>query len=202
MGNRLNIIDTAVGALVPTSGVTRVVQDGRIATNVPVGEQLASILDLYNFSSSFSLSAWYYQTADNDINYIVAYELTGDYKYYLHVQSDSWNAKFTVQDDLTNGITAEFGASGYNNGEWVFLVGVYNAQAGTVGVSVNGATLVTEPISNPIIDKSGGTLYVGRSGNSTVDFYVDDICIHGRALTQTEIELLYNGGNGREFPFG
>lgn len=201
MGNRLNVIDNAVGVLVPTSGVTRTVASGRIATSVPVGEQLESTDSLYNFSNSFSISAWYYQVLDNDLNYIASHTSISTNKYYLHTQSDSWNPKFAVQDSAFNVVVAEAGFA-YNNGEWVFLVGVYDQANGLVGISANGATLVTQPILNPILDLPGGTFKVGQIGVSTVDFYIDDVAIHSKALTQTEIELLYNGGNGQSFPFG
>lgn len=200
MGNRLNVIDTSVGILVPTSGVARTVVGERIATSVPVGEQLESTDSLYNFSNSFSISAWYYQVLDNDLNYIASHTSISTNKYYLHTQSDSWNPKFAVQDSAFNVVVAEAGFT-YNNGEWVFLVGVYDKAAGLVGISVNGATLVTQAISNPIIDLPDGTFKVGQIGVSTVDFYIDDVTVHGRALTQTEISMLYNGGNGRQFPY-
>ena len=69
------------------------------------------------------------------------------------------------------------------------------------GVYVNGVwyAIANHPFNNPQTSNS----YLGRFGSSESlnDVYVDEIGIWKRALSQGEVDELYNSGNGLSYPF-
>lgn len=82
-------------------------------------------------------------------------------------------------------------------GSWVNYVFVYTTSGGNgYNIYLNGSFL--EKLS------TGGQLQfnqIGRSGNFSMEGYIDEIGIWSRALTTDEITELYNNGSGLQYPF-
>jgi hypothetical protein len=85
--------------------------------------------------------------------------------------------------------------------EFVFVAAVFDYPAGEIRLSLNAGTPVTVPFPGPINAGGTSTLQVLAGNGVLADMYVDELGLWGKALTATEIGLLYHGGAGRTHPF-
>ena len=91
-------------------------------------------------------------------------------------------------------------ASALSTGTWYFVAGEWDGT--NIKLSLNGATFQTTSFAGPINSNTQpfDVGLISGSGNP-LDGNIDEVGIWmGRALTQTEVGQLYNGGAG--LPFG
>lgn len=92
--------------------------------------------------------------------------------------------------------------------KWTFYASTFDNSTKTVKVYINGELVNTlnETNANAIVRTSTNDLYIGRNGSSSVYFIkgeLDDIRIYNRALSDFEIQSLYNesGQNSNQESF-
>jgi len=116
------------------------------------------------------------------------------YQYHLGVTGDSYTppAKFTFCESVGGELSfVKTEASFWEADNWYFLVGTYDGSY--VKLYVNGELIGSESASGSI-DYYGQNAYIAKFSN--VDSFtpgtIDDIRIYDRALSESEIQQLYN----------
>lgn len=98
---------------------------------------------------------------------------------------------------------AIFGGEHYFlSGEWYFVYAYHDVHEDEIGISVNNGPVNTLAYNGGV---RNGTSYLrlGSIGASQYfDGELDEWAIWDRTLTPQELEYLYNGGEGRAYPFG
>jgi hypothetical protein len=85
-------------------------------------------------------------------------------------------------------------------GTWYFLAAYHDSVNNVIGISLNGATVVTEPYAHGSYDENSA-FRLGFDGSSFMDGLMEDVGFWKRVLTQSEIVELYNGGAGRTYDY-
>lgn len=85
---------------------------------------------------------------------------------------------------------------------WYFIAAWWDADAGEIGISVNGGAAVTKPMSASFSE--AGQFALGASESTTWSWLgdLDEIGVWTRTLSGAEITALYNAGAGLQYPFG
>ena len=114
----------------------------------------------------------------------------------------------TIGFKLTNacgGLMARYGATPLVTGTWYHVAGVYDAQAKTMDVYLNGRPdngFLLGPVTGSQLS-SRSSVYVGRRPMETFEFAgsIDDVRIYSSALTKTEIVAVMSGKALDSLPF-
>jgi hypothetical protein len=163
-----------------------------------------------NVDQSFSVSYWmYWEDQDtNAFQSIVAKmgSANPDSRSYMNGPANDYRSRFFTYEEAAEGGSSNslYSTTYMNENEWYHIVHVYDHSVsdGTKYVYVNGeleATVTTTAVES--INSSDTRLTIGNRDNvSTSQAYegiLDSIAIWDRALTDTEVLRLYNGGKGR-----
>ncbi len=152
----------------------------------------------FRLIGSMTVSAWIKSTSfpDDDAAIVSTYDGLG---YQLDITGDRGprTIGFKLADACGN-LMARYGATSLVTGTWYYVTGVYNAEAQTLDVYLNGELdngflrgSVTETQRS-----SRMAVYVGRRGDHRgFEFAgsIDDVRIYSRALTQAAIAADMNG---------
>lgn len=160
--------------------------------------------DTLNFgdTTDFSLAAWVKIDAETNPHRIISKEVSGGGMYRLFVASSAGNEGKPVFDinDGTNGATI-IGDSLILDDTW-HHVAVTCDRDGNATMYVDGtAQADVEDISGVgDIDNTEDLYIAGHYNNSDYRWpgSIDDVRIYNDVLTQSEIDILYNEGNGTE----
>ena len=162
----------------------------------------SSASDFSPGSNSFSFSFWVKLSATAGGGYegLLAKSVVAPSNVEWMVYRDSDNKlRFSVSSNGST-LTTVTWASALSTGTWYFVAGEWDGT--NIKLSLNGATFQTTSFSGPI-HSNAQPLDIGLIGGSgnPLDGNIDEVGIWmGRALTQTEVGQLYNGGAG--LPFG
>ena len=162
----------------------------------------SSASDFSPGSNSFSFSFWVKLSAIAGGGYegLLAKSVVGPSNVEWMVYRDSDNKlRFSVSSNGSTLSTVTW-ASALSTGTWYFVAGEWDGT--NIKLSLNGATFQTTSFAGPIHSNTQplDIGLIGGSGNP-LDGNIDEVGIWmGRALTQTEVGQLYNGGAG--LPFG
>lgn len=102
-----------------------------------------------------------------------------------------WIATNTTYIILTN-------TTALQTNSWNFLACVYDKDAATISLSVNGGTIVSKSVGSTTPDFGGSVFRVGSY--RTTSYYVgeiDEVGFWKKVLTPSEITELYNSGAGK-----
>jgi hypothetical protein len=146
--------------------------------------------------SEVSVSAWFYQDSRSDFSPII-YSRGSKTGYLSFLESDDSFFGFSVAGDVNDRV--KVASSTLNIGEWIHAVGTYDGT--TMRLYINGLNVANRTVSSTI--NFTGTSYIGYDpAISTRKFNgkIDEVAIWNRALTNSEISLLYNSGNGLTLP--
>ncbi|NOS71416.1 MAG: hypothetical protein HOP33_15960 [Verrucomicrobia bacterium] len=127
--------------------------------------------------------------------------------YVLYLDKVNNELRFKITDTAGHAARPGIAAAFLQTGQWLHLAAVYNGNAGNAGratIYLNGALMDTH-IGNDSTPGTGLTANVktgqvasigreGPTGGNGFSGMVDDFAIWKRALTQTEIQNIYNGG--------
>lgn len=139
----------------------------------------------YN-NSGHTVCSKYYQNDDQWSEFIILWDSNSPNKF-----------KFKVIYGGSNSVTVTSSVSFAVN-TWYYVVVVHDSVNNFIGISVNGETLVTQSHSGGVNSNNDENLnFLGNSW----DTYIDEVGYWNRALTQTDIDALYNSGNGLAYPF-
>lgn len=160
-----------------------------------------TLVDPDSYNSGFSISFWVNWNASPSADDIFGW------------QDSSWSGVWAGFANATtaafrfgNGVTSDGGTSTFtvstlSTGVWYHFVMVHYAGANIYymdGVPLGGR-------GNAVTLSGSGTGFdIGKTYSATVNYAsvkVDEFGIWGRALSQTEVLQLYNGGSGIQYPF-
>lgn len=155
--------------------------------------------DEFNFTDSFSISAWAYPKNINSEGAIVArYNYDNEERqYYLKFQNDM--AIFALSMAGTNVTTKFLISSTVNTNQWYHLVGIYDKENEVAKLYLNSVLVDSAPITNNL-SGFNQPVGIGRLIDTPVaafyEGYIDEVGFWNRALTPTEVSNLYNSGDG------
>jgi hypothetical protein len=122
-----------------------------------------------------------------------------NYEFFVTSSQVLWNHCDTDFNTIPVSISGAL-----NTDTWYFFAVVYNHEAQTLSLSLNNGTPTTVPVTTG--SAAGvGFFVMGRRLAPTalyMDGRIDEVGIARAALTASDIEYLYNSGNGRTYPFG
>lgn len=127
--------------------------------------------------------------------------------YVLYLDKGNNELRFKITDAAGHAARPGIAAAFLQTGQWLHLAAVYNGNAGAAGratIYLNGALMDTH-IGNDSTPGTGLTASVktgqiasigreGPAGGNGFSGMADDFAIWKRALTQTEIQNIFNGG--------
>jgi hypothetical protein len=107
---------------------------------------------------------------------------------------------FSVQTSSSNGVSTKYGVN-YN--QWYYFIWVFDATAKEAKLYVNGAKVKTLIAAESAIFNPTSKMKMGMQKYSDRSFHgkIDEIGVWNRALTEAEVQQLYNSGNGNQYPF-
>ena len=127
--------------------------------------------------------------------------------YVLYLDKANNELRFKITDANGHAARPGIAAAFLQTNQWLHIAAVYNGNAGSAGratIYLNGALLDTHvgndsaPGSGLTASvKSGQVASMGREGPTGGNYFsgmVDDFALWKRALTQTEIQKIFNGG--------
>jgi hypothetical protein len=172
--------------------------------NATSSGMLGNVDDTYEIAGSMSISCWI-KTTTNDNNGI---SIAGNYK--SSNPGRAWDLIIInqyVYFDCRNGVdTLVSGSvnstSSVITGNWVHIVGVLDS---TVGLKLYINGIEEDNVSWPYTNLYGDTnrFQIGARANELFfNGCIDEFGIWNKALSPTEVSLLYNSGNGKTYPFG
>jgi hypothetical protein len=150
---------------------------------------------LFAIGNSLTLAAWVnlstesptYQVLVSGDNYVSTayYQITT-----YGAKARAWSVNTSPQELI--------GATSLSLGTWYYIVIVWNA--GTKTIYVNGVQDATQSYSGSVNSSASPYFNIGSCYNNTaapIAGDLDEVGIWNRALTQSEITTLYNGGAGQ-----
>ncbi len=159
---------------------------GAQSSNTNMLASLATTLGggIYPTASVFSISAWVYPTATTTAKQCVLCDIWGSKGFYLTVAGGSFYVNFT--DAAGTSSSAASGAM--STGAWAHISASYD---GTTLILYKNGTSVTTATTNGFTFLNGSGTDV--AGNHLYA-YLDEVRFYSRALSSTEIGLLYTAG--------
>jgi hypothetical protein len=149
-------------------------------------------------TQSFTFALWVKNDAINTSEYFLA--MTANVTKFVQFYKINAGVCFRVTSTgdatvtYTNILTA---------GDWIFIAGVRNVATDKINVYVNGVAWGT-PVTDASTTNVGAyTIKIGRAYNDTLGYNgkMKKLGIWTKALTDSEILELYNGGLGNAYPF-
>ncbi|MEM4271468.1 MAG: LamG-like jellyroll fold domain-containing protein [Candidatus Pacearchaeota archaeon] len=189
------------------SGVNGQLMNGATYTTGKVGQAFninggyVRIPDSNNLdmTDAITVDMWIYPT-----NYVDYYKRVIDKNYanswYFGACSESTTNNLCV---YINGVlTADTSGGIFPLNEWSHIAFTYDKNIGQVIIYVNGNVVATAPYSSPIGVSSKDIIIGARSDYYDYVFpgYIDEVEIFDRALTQAEIQAIYNAGSAGKCP--
>jgi hypothetical protein len=149
----------------------------------------------FNITDVISFGGWIYFNSINE-NVLISKWGTGyPNTSYLIFMDSSDKFRLLASSDgasLTNVLSTTVATTG----QWYFVVGVYDGT--DLKLSIDGGSFDSLPHAGGI-HVSSVDLMIGQYGNYGTTFHngkIDNAFIYNKALTLTEIQTLYNSGNG------
>ncbi|WP_432947858.1 LamG-like jellyroll fold domain-containing protein [Kribbella sp. CA-253562] len=145
---------------------------------------------------SFSVAAWVYQTQRGGYYTVVSQDGNAASPFYLqyYPTTDRWRMVVTSNDATSpTSYVAATDANPARVGEWIHLVGVYDAAAGKVKLYVNGALAGQ---ANGTVWQANGPLSIGaaKAAGTRQNFFprgIDEVRTYDRALVDSEVRDLH-----------
>jgi hypothetical protein len=146
---------------------------------------------------SHTVAAWVWLNSVGGIQTIAAIDGTNVSPFYLQLNGGVFRFDQRTSDSTSAGLVSRTGAAPVIN-TWYHVVGVYNKQAGTIQLYVNGISQGTA-IAGTSWTAAGSTA-IGRArwNAASVDFLngsVDEVRFYGRALSAAEVSTLAANGS-------
>ncbi|MDO8335176.1 MAG: LamG domain-containing protein [Candidatus Saccharibacteria bacterium] len=161
----------------------------------------ASTANLTMTNTSWSFAFWLkVQTANIDYNLLNKVQQPGDSEYDVTLYGGTNSVAFTVwTSDISSNIIVSTNTVQTN--VWTFVAGVYNMPAQTISISVNNSPFHSiGSVTNSYGAVSVFSLGSADSGApSYLDGAMDETAVWKCALTQEDVNFLYNGGLGRTY---
>lgn len=149
-------------------------------------------ISLASFDSGVSMSAWF-KPASGNVPNRPAFTIRNAGGSFGGVLFNGTNILYTFPQSATHT------SSAYTNGTWYHVVITH---ASTVEkIYINGTLISTDTGVTITTVTNAFSLGAGGGGGDNYFGDIDEAGIWTRALTQTDVTQLYNGGLGLQFPF-
>src|ERR1035437_8978200 len=167
------------------------------------GGFLGNVDSIYELTSAISIVCWLNTSASGSYMDLISdyYPLDNGYGYDLIISNTGhlyWTVYNTTQSPSAIGVNT---STSITTGSWVHAVATFD---GTYAcLYINGTLISTSSAWNhPIVYNSLARFMIGNR-TDTLPFTgnIDEVGIYNRAITQTEVNLLYNAGVGLSYPF-
>jgi hypothetical protein len=156
-------------------------------------------------SQSFTVAAWVNIADTAGVRTAVSAGTTGSFSgFFLKYDAGQWRFSMPYSSNTANGSMDQIGvAAGSPTGQWVHLVGVYNASTYQMTLYVNGASAATGTRSTGTgatnWDATGGltlgqSRYAYSNAGITADPWIgtiDDVRLYNRALAASDVATIY-----------
>jgi hypothetical protein len=159
----------------------------------------------YEPSDSFAVAFWLYVPSESPGGYIFSkfpssYG-TGKFSYYSGLDTVNGKVTFNCRQEGGNTKTATTGDGSISTETWYHIV--YTYDGGDMEIFLDSVSFDTETFSyevtTPVWDAFGiGTLRRYGGNESYARIVIDDFRLFSDALTQEQIDELYNNGQGNE----
>ena len=155
-------------------------------------------------ATGFTISAWI-KTSTSGYLQIMARDTSSNKRYFQFRLNDG--VLEIIRWDLSNTLIGFVSSTGtVNNGAWHHVAVVFDNSVGTT-LYIDGSPDGTDSLTTNNQDGLGLNTIIGAreaSLGSYSDFFnglIDETGIWNRALTSTNVNELYNGGDGLTYPF-
>jgi hypothetical protein len=122
--------------------------------------------------------------------------------YFFQINGDN-TLSFTIEDASPKAASVTTSAPLANN-QWYHVAATLDGNTGDMSIYINGVLAAQTNTSlrpfGPLISSEEPTIGIGNVGTSCWDYvpfngYIDEISLYSRALSQSEIEAIYNAGS-------
>lgn len=152
-------------------------------------------------SGASSVAGWIYPTALSDAVTRLFWNSRSPTDYGLDIQIYDSKLRFDIGNGsswLSNtDVTYDFVTN-----TWYHIVFAF-AATNSVDIYINGVKVNTTAFTGtPLICDANHDIYLGSESSTTgFDGTIDEVGLWSRQLTQNDVEILYNKGFGRTYPF-
>lgn len=189
---------TNIGA---TTGVTGILNEAFDFDSASTDYINTNTAFAYTSGDAFTISTWIYPTSYGG----------GGFGRIFSTERNSPNAGILFY--INSGNTIDVGFTGrtgvvqsssghFSLNTWVHAVAVYDGGTG-IKIYIDGVERANNPTyGSPLSSTVNGLIGKAANGNTrNFDGKIDEVAIWDRALTAQEISVLYNSGNGLQYPY-
>jgi peptidoglycan hydrolase-like protein with peptidoglycan-binding domain len=146
--------------------------------------------------SSFTIAGWVLNRAANSSGWPILYRWAGDHYVGINTTGNNLIASYKPNDGVSLTLSS---AVPMVIDTWYHVAVVVNTANNHIYFYVNGNLVDDAVISDSVVVGAVEALYFGEDpGYSTMSGQVDEVMIWKRAVTQAEVDYLYNDGLGRD----
>lgn len=154
----------------------------------------------------FTFSAWVYLSSKTSTQTILCKQssVAGTREYVLQYEQSTDRFNFLVfkHTDILHGVISD---SSPAINTWYNVVAWHDSTLDTIYIQVNNGLISSLPLAGSIQPDSTENFIIGHSGINAAPYYfngrIDAVGYWKRLLTASERAVLYNNGNGIEYPF-
>lgn len=163
---------------------------------------ISNVSGLFQWDRPFTVSMWIYQKTDSPTNHWMTSEINNGFNEFSLINMNQGSIRtpqFRIQG--SNGLLDAYNPTPTDYGRWENIVFVYNGDknADDQLIYINGTSTVLVVNSNTLNSNDTITILTfGASQNGWYpsNAYFDDFSIWNRTLNSSEIQQIYNSGNG------
>jgi hypothetical protein len=178
---------------------------GRCITTAGTGYITMGTSTTLKPATALSVSAWFKTTSSGYFTILSNYTVGGGYwGYHMSIEQPvtNWIVSGVIGDGAGTHISTVDGTTAINTGAWFHAV--FTSDGTNIKLYINGTQEggnVSFPYSPSY--EAGGDFEIGArdGGSAPLTGSVDEVGLWSRALTQSEVTALYNGGTGITHPF-
>jgi hypothetical protein len=159
----------------------------------------------FELTDSLSIEGWINPAGAGGQSGVILWrgDCRGGYDPYFFQMHGDNTLGFYIEDGSPNAASVTTSAPLANN-QWYHVAATLDGNTGNMSIYINGVLAAQTNTSmrpfGPLISSLEPTIGIGNVGTSCWDYvpfngYIDEISLYSRALSQSEIEAIYNAGN-------
>ena len=147
---------------------------------------------------SFSIAGWFLNRAADSNGWPVLYRWVGDY--YVGINTDNNNITASYKPNNSVSIVLDPSYAMVTD-TWYHVAVVFDDTTDMISLYINGVLEDQAAVSDSSVAGAVEALYFAEDPTySTMSGQIDEVAIWKRALTEDDLDFLYNDGIGRELP--
>ena len=159
----------------------------------------------FELTDSLSIEGWINPAGAGGQSGVILWrgDCRGGYDPYFFQMNGDNTLSFTIEDASPQAASVTTSAPLANN-QWYHVAATLNGNTGDMSIYINGVLAAQTNTSirpfGPLISSQEPTIGIGNVGTSCWDFVpfngaIDEISLYSRALSQSEIQAIYNAGS-------